>query len=99
MAAPIQIIVRVDYFKSILHQVHSALNWLLNACFLFVPHAFTNDLNLMTAEVRVGLSSISSTLTQAVRVYFRTIFVFICKRSCPEHAPELQVPIRRPPPC
>lgn len=37
MEASIQIIVRVDYFKSILHQVNSALNWLLNACFLFVP--------------------------------------------------------------
>lgn len=34
---PIQILIRVYYFKSILHQGHSALNWLLNAFFLFVP--------------------------------------------------------------
>lgn len=34
-----------------------------------------------------GHRSISSTLTPAIPVYFRTICVFIYKRSWPEHAP------------
>lgn len=55
--------------------------------FPFCPCVFTTDLNPATAGVRVGSRSISSTLTPAIPVYFRTISVFIYKRSWPEHAP------------